>query len=192
MKKRLFIFLILMIVSAGCKKKEQTSYETPGGAGVQTLQDAGRLESQFKEALAKDPKNLDAIVSLANLYYDSGQAEKAIEMYKRALEINPKDADIRTDMGTMYRYAGNFDKAIEEFRKAAADDAGHEQSRFNLAVTLFNDKKDLKGASEALEDLLKINPRHSNGLELKRVIDQEMGLQAAKPASPSSGWVNKQ
>ncbi len=188
-KTLLLLFLCISITATGCKKKEETGSEDVGGGNVQALQDIGQIEAQYKDVLAKDPRNYEATVGLGNLYFDAGQSEKAIEMYKKALEINPNDVNVRTDMGTMYRNAGNFDKAIEEFRKAASLDPKHEQSRYNLGITLYQEKKDLKGAADAWEELLKINPNHPAAESLKPAINQARNPQMPESKSPSSGWV---
>lgn len=191
MKKNLLLLsLCAVVIAAGCKKKqEEAGYEEVGGGSVQTLQDTGQIEAQYKDIIAKDPKNYDAIVNLGNLYFDAGKSENAIEMYQKALEINPKDVNVMTDMGTMHRKIGNFDKAVEAFRKAASIDQRHEQSRYNLGVTLYYDKKDLKGAADAWEELLKINPNHPNTEGLRQMISQIRNPQPAEAKSPASGWV---
>lgn len=191
MKKTVLLFLLLIVIAAGCKKQEDTAYEATGTTGVQTLQDISQLEAPYKDVLAKDPKNFDAAVALGNLYFDSGQPEKAIEAYQKALEINPKDVNVRTDMGTMYRKIGNFDKAVEEFRKSASTDPTHVMSWYNLGVVLYYDKRDMKGAADAWDELLKIAPNHPNALELKQMIAQARNPQAAETKSPESGWVTK-
>ena len=188
-KVLLLVFICVSIMATGCKKKQETGYEEAGGSSVQTLQDTGQIEAQYKDAIAKDPKNYEAIVGLGNLYFDAGKQEKAIVMYQKALEINPNDADVMTDMGNMYRDTGDFDKAIEAFRKAASIDPRHEQSRYNLGVTLYYNKKDLKGAADAWEELLKINPNHPNAEGLKQEISQARNPQTPESKSPSSGWV---
>lgn len=190
MKKTfLLLSLCIAVIIAGCKKQQEGAGEEVGGGSVQALQDTSQIEAQYKDVIAKDPKNYDAIVGLGNLYYDSGKPEMAIEMYQKALEINPKDANVMTDMGTMYRNTGNFDKAIEAFRKAALIDPKHEQSRYNLGITLYQDKKDLKGAADAWEELLKINPNHPAAESLKPAINQARNPQTPESKSPSSGWV---
>lgn len=189
MKRMLLpVFLCLAVIASGCKKGEEASSQAPQGA-VQSLQDTSQMEAQYKDVIAKDPKNFDALVSLGNLYYDAGQAEKAIEVYQKALEINPKNADVITDMGTMYRSLGKFDRAIEEFKKAASKNPKHEQSRYNLGVTLYNDKKDFKGAADAWEELLKINPNYPDADGLRQMISKAKNQQPESAKSPSSGWV---
>lgn len=189
--KKTVLLLLFIVMAIGCKKQEDTAYEATGTTGVQTLQDISQLEAPYKDVLAKDPKNFDAAVALGNLYFDSGQSEKAIEAYQKALEINPKDTNVRTDMGTMYRKIGNFDKAVEEFRKSASIDPTHVMSWYNLGVVLYYDKRDMKGAADAWDELLKVAPNHPNALELKQMIAQARNPQAAETKSPDSGWVTK-
>lgn len=185
----LLLFLCLSIAGTGCKKKEEgVEYQGTEGA-VNALQDTSQMEAQFKEVIARDPKNYDAIVSLGNLYFDTGRTEKSIEMYQKALVIDPNDVDVRTDMGTMYRKMGNPDKAIEEFRKSTTINPKHEMSWYNLGITFYYDKKDLKGAADAWEKLLNVNPNYPDAEGLKQIISQAKNPQTSEPKSPASGWV---
>ena len=52
--------------------------------------------------LKADPKNLDLITSIGNLYYDAKQYPVAVDYYGRALEMKPSDAAVRTDLATAY------------------------------------------------------------------------------------------
>ncbi len=108
--------------------------------------------------LKSDPRNLKTLVELGNAYFDSNQVEKAIDAYTKALEIDPKNPDVRTDLGIMYRKKGDFDRAIAEFKRAAQENPGHVNSRYNLGIVLLHDKGDLKGAIQAWEDFLKVEP----------------------------------
>jgi tetratricopeptide (TPR) repeat protein len=103
-------------------------------------------------------QNLKALISLGNLYFDSNEPQKAIDMYGRALKIDPVNADVRTDMATMYRNLKDYDKAVKELREAASHNPKHANSRFNLGVVLLHDKKDYKGAITAWEEFLKVEP----------------------------------
>ena len=109
-----------------------------------------------KSILEKDPKNLQALITLGNAYFDTDLYQEAIEAYSKVLAIDPKNPDVGTDMGIMYRKLGQFDKALEAFRQAAHDDPKHLNSRFNLGIVLENDKKDFQAAIQAWEDFLKV------------------------------------
>lgn len=188
----LLVFLSLSIAVTGCKKKEAgPEYQGTEGA-VNNIQDAGHMEAQYKEVIARDPKNYDALVALGNLYFDTGQPHKSIDMYNKALVLNPNDVNVRTDMGIMYREVGDPDKAIEEFRKSATINPKHEMSLYNIGVTLYHDKKDYAGAADVWEKLLEINPNYPNAAGLRQIISQAKSQQTKQePKSPSSGWVNK-
>jgi len=132
------------------------------GSQVQTL----------KEIVKKDPKNLPAWVELGNLYFDTDQPKEAIEAYSQYLAIKPDNPDVRTDMGIMYRKLGQFDKAIEEFRKAAQSDPKHANSRYNIGLVLLHDKQDIKGAVNAWEDYLKVDPNSQRAQRIRAQIEK--------------------
>jgi len=133
----------------------KTSQSSPAPAITADIQ---KQITMLQGVLKEDPKNLKALVELGNLYFDTEQADSAIQIYARALELDPKNPDVRTDMGIMYRRKGDPDRALAEFRKAAQDDPKHVNSRYNTGVVLLHDKADIKGAIKAWEEYLKVEP----------------------------------
>jgi cytochrome c-type biogenesis protein CcmH/NrfG len=142
---------------------------TPPAASAEEV---NRLEA----IVAREPRNLQALVALGNLYFDSKHYQKAIDTYLRALAIDPKNADVLTDLGIMYRAAKEYDKAILEFREAARLDPTHKNSRFNLAVVLQYDTKDVNGAIAAWEDFLKVEPTGARADAVRGEIQKLKGL----------------
>jgi len=126
--------------------------------------------------LKDDPKNLNALIELGNAYFDSEQFDKAIESYSNALQIDPKNVNVRTDMGIMFRRKGDFDRAIAEFKKAAEFDPKHVNSRYNLGVVLLHDKGDLKGAVQAWEDFLKVEPSGPRAENIRNQMGKLKGM----------------
>jgi tetratricopeptide (TPR) repeat protein len=106
----------------------------------------------------RNPDNLLALSALGNSYYDAGLYQEAIEAYSRALSLDPKNANIRNEMGIVYRELGQYEKAIEAFRQAALDGPLIARSRFNLGMVLAFDMKDERGAIEAWEEFLALEP----------------------------------
>ncbi len=150
------------------------------GSGAVAPQESN-ISEQERQAIAhleKDvtasPEKFQSWTQLGNLYYDTGQYEKAVKAYERSLELHSGDANIWTDLGVMYRRTGNPPKAIEAFDKAIAMDPAHETSRFNKGVVLMYDLNDTAGAIESWENLLKINPAAtaSNGESIREFVDQ--------------------
>jgi tetratricopeptide (TPR) repeat protein len=126
----------------------------------------------LKDIVKKDPKNLPAWVELGNLYFDSDQYREAIEAYSQYLAIKPDNSDVRTDMGIMFRKVGEFDRALEEFKRAAQSDSKHINSRYNIGIVLLHDKQDIKGAINAWEEYLKVDPRSERAERIRGQIDK--------------------
>jgi tetratricopeptide (TPR) repeat protein len=138
----------------------------PTPKGPDSIQVASEIQS-LKEMVKKDPKNLSAWKELGNLYFDSGKPKDAIEAYREYLAIRPDNPDVRTDMGIMYRALGDFDRAIEEFKKAAQSDPKHTNSRYNIGIVLLHDKGNVKGAIQAWEEYLKVDPDSERARRVK-------------------------
>jgi len=139
-----------------------------------SAEDVSRLEA----IVAKEPQNLQALITLGNLYFDAKQYQKAIDTYQRAIAIDPKNPDVRTDLGIMYRAVKEYDKAIAEFKEAARLDPNHRNSRFNLGVVLQYDKKDVTGAIAAWQDFLKVEPTGARADAVRAEIQTLKGLVA--------------
>lgn len=110
------------------------------------------------EALKRNPKDVDTLARLGNLYYDSQLYARAIDYYQQALKITPSNANIRTDMGTAMFYLGDSDKALGEFAKSLQYQPNHANTLFNMGIVKWQGKKDVQGAIAAWEQLLKTNP----------------------------------
>lgn len=124
------------------------------GVSVESAAQIFELEKMTKE----NPDDVAAWTSLGNLYFDTGNHQKAIAAYTRSLELNPNNANVMTDLGVMYRRSGQPNKAIESFDKAAKIDPKHETALFNKGIVLMHDLNDLDGAIQAWEELVKRNP----------------------------------
>jgi len=112
---------------------------------------------QLEADVTAKPDNYESWLHLGHLYYDSGQAGKAIQAYERSLALHDGDANLYTDLGTMYRATGQPEKAIAAFDKACSLDARHQQCRFNKGVVLFEMNKQGEAVA-SWRELLAINP----------------------------------
>lgn len=126
------------------------------------------LESQA----SKDPNNVLLFTELGNLYFDTGQYQKAITAYTRSLELNPNNPNVLTDLGVMYRRTGQFQKALDSFNQAIQIDPKHQIARFNKGVVLFFDLNQKEEALKAWEELVSLNPNYKtpSGELLKDVL----------------------
>jgi cytochrome c-type biogenesis protein CcmH/NrfG len=131
----------------------------------------GRI-AMNQSIVARDPKNLQAWIQLGNDFFDSQQAQKAIEAYGRALELKPNDPDVITDQGIMYRALGQYDKAVANFDKANKAVPAHVQSLYNLGVVYAHDLKDPKKAVDAWNRVIQIAPQSDQARQARQGIDE--------------------
>ena len=124
----------------------------------------------YKAALQRDPNNLQALIGLGNLYYQTNQDSEAIENFEKALKLDPSNSNVRTDMAVCLRRAGKCDRAIDELKKAISSNPRHPQSRYNLGVILIQDKNDVAGGIRAWEGILDNIPEYPYRSQLEQEI----------------------
>ncbi|MBU1228778.1 MAG: tetratricopeptide repeat protein [Proteobacteria bacterium] len=114
--------------------------------------------SQLEIATAAKPGDQGAWVELANLYFDTHQANKAIGAYEKAIALGAASPDVWTDLGIMQREAGLQKKALQSFEAALKLNARHENALYNKGVVLLHDTGDKAGAASAWGRLIEVNP----------------------------------
>ncbi len=169
------VLALVMLFPAGCRKKEAPQ---PVGEGETINLNALSQIENYKEILKKDPNNLQALINIGNLYFDTRQDLLAIEHYRKALALDPRNVNVRTDLAVSYRRTGDPDKAVEELKKAISMDPRHAQSRYNLGIILIHDKKDVEGGIRAWEALLENVPNYPYRDSLKSEIARMRGATA--------------
>jgi len=146
------------VISAPPAPPVNSAAQPPTPAQMRAMADSQAAPQILK--LKSDPKNLDLLTSVGNVYYDAQQYPVAIDYYTRALQVNPSDAAVRTDMATAYWYTGNADKAIEEFNQALIYAPNNANTLFNLGLVKWQGKHDGAGAIGDWNKLLATNPSY--------------------------------
>ncbi len=138
----------------------------PSGDSVPFMQ---KLQG-FKQKLEKNPKDVEALIFIANANFDIQRFEKAETFYLRALEVDGNNIHIRTDLASAYRHLGHSDKAVAALQIVLEINPNHEVALYNLGIILLNDLDDRMGAAEAWNRLVQINPSDPLASELKKKI----------------------
>jgi tetratricopeptide (TPR) repeat protein len=159
-------FLIFSISSVG--KKQQPAATIPTGSGSPT--DYASRIAEAEKIVARDPKNLNAWLSLGNDYFDTEQVQKAIQAYSKVLEIDPNRPNVLTDQGVMYRKVGWYDKALENFEKAQKLDPNHLQSLYNMGFVYSVDLKQPEKAGPFWKKYLQLDPNSPTAMQIKSMM----------------------
>jgi tetratricopeptide (TPR) repeat protein len=164
--------------------------QTPLSQGQQPAQNpavAAQNEASLRASLMANPKNLDALIQLGNLYYDQGQYPQAVEWYGKALDIDPRNPNVRTDRGTSYWNLNRPDEAIAEFQKSLQVDPGHAQTLYNLGLVYLQGKNNIAEAKKAWQKLLAANPNYPNRADIERQLaSMAAPPPAGAPAAPKN------
>jgi tetratricopeptide (TPR) repeat protein len=172
----LLLSLAVVLSVSGCKQKQPPS---PAGAGEPIRLNAAADIENYKEILRKDPNNLQALIGIGNLYFDTNRDLLAIENYRKALAIDPMNPNVRTDMAICYRRSGNPVLAVEELKRAISTTPRHAQSRRNLGIILIHDMNDVEGGIKAWEALLENIPDYPDRENLKGEIARLRSVQGS-------------
>jgi tetratricopeptide (TPR) repeat protein len=190
MKKDVFLFIfagfvlgsvVTFVVMKGIEskndspapvKQEQVQNQNASSEQMDPNQHQSMMQ-QFIESAKNDPKNLEARITLANIYYDRGKFEEAIKWYEESLAIDPKNTDVLVDLGVCYREK-DPKKSIEMFDKALLIDPKKQQALFNKVVVYLFDLKDIGKAKKSLEALKENYP------DLKMIKELEAEIKKAE------------
>ena len=111
-------------------------------------------EASFKEVLKTEPKRLDVLESLYDLYYQKNDYNAAIPLVEQLVEF---DEDYKEDLANLYSRTRQFDKAI-----AVLDDLdetlGESDYRNALRAQIYRETGDTEGQIENLETRIDKNP----------------------------------
>ena len=135
----------------------------------------GEVTASIEKA-RNEPKNFDAQVKAAELYYRIGRYNEAIEFLLKANQLEPKDYRTVTLLGVTNLDAGNWDNAEKWYRAAMQMKSDDVMVLSGLAYVTLQ-KRDAKAAEDAIAQLEKVSP---DSEDLPQFKEQLASLKAGK------------
>jgi tetratricopeptide (TPR) repeat protein len=132
--------------------------------------DEGRVQA-LTTIINSDPQNEDAVLQLANTYFDAERWDDAIQWYERALKINPNNPNASTDLGVSYYYTNRPDHALAQFDRSLGIDPKHTKTMLNKGIVLAFGKEDLKGAAAEWQKVVELAPESPEGQAARRALE---------------------
>jgi len=109
------------------------------------------------EKARKEPKNFEAQLKAAELYYEIRQFDQSIEYLLKANQIKPTDYQTVVNLGLVNLDAGHFDTAERWYKAALKIKSDDVMVLAGLAETMLQ-KGDAKAAEEAIARFEKAAP----------------------------------
>lgn len=136
----------------------------PASGGMEQMNAVRQQLASLKQTIERDPKNVEALVQLGDMYMDAAKFPEAAGYLERALDVR-EDPSVRTDLGICYKNAGQPEKALSAFQKAADESPQEWQALFNEAVVLG----DMKRYDEARAIAAKLQTMRPNDPQVQQL-----------------------
>ena len=142
-----------------------------GGAPMAMPEEVRQVSAQYRERLATNPKDVEALVGMGNLLFDSHQWDRAIEHYQKALDQTPANADVRVDMAIAYHQLGQNERAAQEMERVTKETPEHRNAWLNLGVVSAA-MGDNARAIRSWEQYLKLEPNSPHAASLRAQLEE--------------------
>jgi len=128
--------------------------------GAQNAPNPQGMQQEVAASLEKarnEPKNFDAQIKAAQLYYQIQRYDQSIEYLLKANQIKPTDYQTVVTLGLVNLDAGHYDVAEKWYRVALKMKSDDVTVLAGLAATTL-EKGDAKAAEDAIAQLEKVDP----------------------------------
>lgn len=132
-----------------------------------------KAEEALRKALGAEPRSKSALVELAQLYFDQGDYDQAVELLKKIPERD-MDQQMLGMLAYAYGRSHDLDSAVATYEKALALEQESPDLRRSYAETLMNAGK-LAAARNQLESVLKADPEDGATRLRLAQLDREEG-----------------
>jgi len=85
-----------------------------------------------------EPRNIDALLQIASLYFRTDMADKAIIAYQQAIDLDPGYYRPHEELGSFRYFRGEYREAIEQFKLSIDRAPGRAIAYSNLGATLMD------------------------------------------------------
>lgn len=158
-------------------------------AGYDRIRTATLRSSTWEEFMAnlerrveRNPSDIDALLTLARASMEGNRIPQAIEAYKRVLALDANNVEALVGIGFILISAGHFDPALSFIDKALSNNPVYPPALLAKGLVLFHGKGDYKGAIEALERYIMLNPRATDQMAVRGLIEEARAkLKSSRP-----------
>ena len=159
--------------------------------------ETGKAESEFRAAVKLQPSSEDAVTTLALLYNEEGNFNRALDILQSVPEVN-RSPRIYAGLGYTYEQKKDYKSAVAAYRKAVDLDQDNLDARRGLAQNLLSDNQNdaaleqynaiAAADPQDVQTLLRISEIHRRDGQFDKAKEALDKAQAIAPDSMSLGW----
>jgi predicted O-linked N-acetylglucosamine transferase (SPINDLY family) len=99
--------------------------------------DRQAAERIYRQVLARDPENADALHLLGLLAKEAGDRQGAFNLIRQAVELEPGAALLHNNLGSVLESLERLDEAIQSYGEALRIDPGYAEAELNMGNALL-------------------------------------------------------
>ncbi len=123
----------------------------------------------FSKIITLSKKYISTREKVIDICMANNEIEFPLQLLEQSIKENPSNYDIVYKAGLINLETGNLEKALEYFIEVDRHVRSHVDAKFNIAKIYFINRKILQ-ADEYLNQILRINPRHKEAIDLRKEI----------------------
>ncbi len=132
-----------------------------------------KAENEFKAAVAIQPDSEEAVTTLAYLYNEEGDSNRALQVLN-AIPESQRTAKLYSALGYTYEQQKDYKKAVDAYRKSTQLDRDNLDAVRGLAQNLMNDGQ-TEAALEEYKAIVEADPSDAQTYMLIAEIDRRDG-----------------
>lgn len=133
--------------------------------------DNDKAINAIKTAREADPKDVNLIITQANIELKLGKKERFADLMKEAIALKPNDASLYYNVGVISQQAGRIKEAKEAYKKAIEIDPEYGSAYLNLGLAMLEkDKVLVDEMNSNLNDFDKYDKIKARQLELYKEV----------------------
>jgi tetratricopeptide (TPR) repeat protein len=141
--------------------------------GANAAANPGGMQAEVTASIEKarsEPKNFEAQLKAAELYYQIQRYDQSIEYLLKANQLKPTDYQTVVNLGMVNLDAGHYDTAEKWYRAALKMKSDDVMVLAGMAETMLQ-KKDAKEAETAIAQLEKADPNSQDLPRFKSLLE---------------------
>jgi tetratricopeptide (TPR) repeat protein len=119
-----------------------------------------QIAEDFKQVIALEPDNVDALYNLGLTYLDLDKRSEAKSAFEKILELNPGFKGVNLQLGLIAEWQKKLDEAISYYEKEIQLDDNATEAHQHLATLYLTHKLDFPKAEKEFKKALSQDPNH--------------------------------
>lgn len=154
----------------------------PGAESPENMQMAQAAHEQFNKVLEQDPNNEVAIASIASLYFNQKELDKAEEWNKKLIAVNPQNKEAYYTLGVI-AWTNAWKPRMEARAKLGMkpEDPGPIKDKKVREELLQQNEAMVHEGIKNLEKALDIDPEYDDAMAYANLLHRELADLAANP-----------